>query len=183
MKPIGRSFIMTPFLKIELPICKEESTPDLECPVSHCVASYITLHMSVFNSLKLGLPILLWYMTCTKEFDFNMQLFRQCKCFWPISSLVYSFLSWEGNATRATYQLFPSLHGFSCLFRSKHNFQTNSQWISAAVVVTSASCCLKKLFVETLEFLLNILLTVASCAKLTTSSISRSFSCVITIFC
>ena len=48
MKPIGRSFIMTPFLKIELPICKEESTPDLECPVSHCVASYITLHMSVF---------------------------------------------------------------------------------------------------------------------------------------
>ena len=81
MKPIGQSFVMTPFFKIELPICKEESTPDLKCPVSHCAACFITLKMSVFNSLKLVLTILIWYMTCTKEFDFNMQLFCQCKCF------------------------------------------------------------------------------------------------------
>lgn len=92
--------------------------------------------------------------------------FVSVNTFWPISFLLYSFLSWGGNATMATHQLWPPLHGFNCLFRSKYNFQTNLQWISVAVQVTSASYCLMKLFVETLEFLLTLI--TASRGKLNT---------------
>lgn len=108
MKPAAKVYQGHHFFLIELPICRKVNIFDLESPMSHSTAWYTfpKMNWSVFSSSKLRFTVLLWYLTFTKAFNFNMQLFFSVNTFWPISFLLYSLLSWRGNATMATYQLF-----------------------------------------------------------------------------
>lgn len=70
------------FFLVELPICMEESILGLDCLTVQLAISIIPkMNRTVFNSLKLGVTIFLCHMMFTKAFDFNMQLFCQCKHF------------------------------------------------------------------------------------------------------
>lgn len=105
------------FFLIELPICREESILDLKCSMSHSTACNIfpKMNQSVFSILKLGLTVLLWHMTFTKAFNFNMQLFFHVNTFltYILSSLYLTQLGrncYHGNMS--------ALYGLNCLLRS-----------------------------------------------------------------